>query len=191
MFEPASPWVSRFASLIPRPGPILDVACGEGRHLRYFLSRGYAVTGLDKRIAGLADILGEPALTLIQADLEVEGALEADPPLVPSGRYAGVVVTNYLFRPLFPALAAALTPGGVLVYETFMTGHERFGRPENPAYHLQSGELLGFQDFGLEVIAFEQGEIGAPRAAVIQRLCAIRPDPDPDPGRRRVNPLPV
>jgi hypothetical protein len=86
--------------------------------------------------------------------------------------YDGIVVTNYLHRPLLPVLAEALAPGGVVIYETFAAGNERFGRPSNPDFLLHPGELL--EAFAaLTVIAFEQGELSLPRPAVIQRIAAI------------------
>jgi hypothetical protein len=86
--------------------------------------------------------------------------------------YDGIVVTNYLHRPLFPVLAEALAPNGLLIYETFASGNERFGRPSNPDFLLRPGELL--EAFGgLTVIAFEQGEVTLPRPAVIQRIAAV------------------
>ncbi|MBV6633773.1 MAG: class I SAM-dependent methyltransferase [Alphaproteobacteria bacterium] len=174
MFAAASPWVQRFLPLIPRgPLPVLDLACGEGRHLRLLIGQGYKATGLDKRITGLADILGEPALELIQRDLE-DGS---DWPL--AGRqFGGVIITNYLHRPLFPNIIDVISPGGVLIYETFMVGHERIGRPSSPAYLLEPGELLTAFGERLQVVAFEQGEVSSPRQAVVQRIVARAPSPD-------------
>jgi SAM-dependent methyltransferase len=91
-----------------------------------------------------------------------------------SGRYAAVCVTNYLHRPLFPALLEALAPGGVLVYETFARGNERYGRPSNPDFLLRAGELLEIVRGRLRVIAYEDVVVEVPRAACIQRICASR-----------------
>ncbi|MEO0392426.1 MAG: class I SAM-dependent methyltransferase [Pseudomonadota bacterium] len=158
--------------LIPRGvGPVLDLACGEGRHIRPLLINGYQVVGVDKRMVGLADVLGEPALSLVQRDLEDGSDWPFDP-----DQFAGIVVTNYLYRPLLPILAAALAPGGVLIYETFMDGHQQFGQPSNPDYLLQPHELLTAFMGPLEVVAFEQGEVSHPRQAMVQRLVARRPD---------------
>jgi hypothetical protein len=88
------------------------------------------------------------------------------------GGYDGIVVTNYLHRPLLRPLAAALAPGGALIYETFMVGNERFGRPRNPDFLLRPGEWLeAFAALG--VVAFEQGEVAQPRPAMVQRIVAI------------------
>jgi len=159
-----SPWVARFAPLVPAGGAVLDLACGGGRHGRLFLERGHPVTLLDRDLAGVADL--ERRAELLQADLE--GA----PWPLPGRRFAGVVVTNYLWRPLFQALAQTLAEGGVLIYETFGRGNERFGRPRNPDHLLAPNELLEAFAPTLQVVAYEHGVTGRP--AVVQRLCAVR-----------------
>jgi SAM-dependent methyltransferase len=142
---------------------VLDVASGGGRHARYFAGRGQVVTAIDREPPAI------PGVRCLQADLEDGGAW----PLA-GERFDGIVVANYLYRPVFPALAAALAPGGLLIYETFMAGNERFGRPANPSFLLRPGEL--WEAFGgLHVIAFEQGFTRTPKPAMRQRLCARRP----------------
>ena len=156
-----SAWVERWAALVP-PGRVLDVACGGGRHSRLFLSRGYEVVAVDREPLALAGV------RCVRADLE-----DGSPWPFPGERFQGIVVANYLHRPLFALIEQALAPGGVLIYETFMQGNERFGKPSNPAFLLRPGEL--WQAFGgLQVVAFEQGRARAPKPAMIQRLCAIR-----------------
>jgi SAM-dependent methyltransferase len=155
-----SPWVVRWGSQIER-GDVLDVACGGGRHSKWFVERGIAVVAVDRVPQSI------PGARFVQADLEAGQGW-------PFGarRFAGIVVTNYLHRPLFAELRASLAPDGVLIYETFMVGNERYGRPSNPSFLLQPGELLAaFAD--LRVLAFEQGRVESPKTAVIQRLCAI------------------
>jgi SAM-dependent methyltransferase len=154
-----SPWVLRWAFLV-ESGPLLDLACGSGRHARFFAGRGIDVVALDREPQSIRGV------RFVQADLE-EGSWP-----FPGERFAAIVVTNYLHRPLLPVLAASLAPDGILLYETFMTGNERYGKPSNPRFLLQPGELL--QAFGarLHVLAFEQGRTREPKAAVIQRLCA-------------------
>lgn len=183
-FSPPSPWIARFAPLL-RPGArILDVACGAGRHLRHFRDRGLSVTGVDIDLRGVAGLKGQEGVTLIQADLEGPDGW----PSALSG-FDGIVVTNYLHRPLLPAMVGALKPGGLLLYETFANGNQRHGRPSSPAFLLRDGELLGLaMEQGLQVIAFEQGEVSSPKAAIIQRLAARRScgaaadlDGDPEP----------
>ncbi len=167
-----SPWVCRWAGLIRPGGRVLDVACGHGRHLRYLRSRGFAVAGVDRDEAALGALKGAGGIEIRVADLE------AGPwPFAPGG-FDGVVVTNYLWRPLFPNLVEALRPGGVLIYETFALGNERYGRPGNPAFLLRPGELLHSLE-PLAVVAFEQGLIAAPKPAVIQRVCAVLGDSAP------------
>jgi hypothetical protein len=149
----------------------LDLAAGGGRHTRYFKGLGHPVTAVDRDVSGLADLAGDAQITVIEADLE-GGA----PWPLGTRRYAGIVVTNYLHRPLLPRIAAALLPGGVLLYETFGLGNERFGRPSNPDFLLQPGELLRFADAeGLVVRAYHCGEVTAPKPAVLQRIVAVLP----------------
>lgn len=161
-----SPWVARFAPLVGRDHGVLDVASGNGRHARLFLDRGHAVTALDIDLRGLDDVAHDPAMRLVKADLE--GA----PWPLAGQRFDAVVVANYLHRPLFDRLIGAVAPGGLLIYETFMAGNQAFGRPSSAAYLLEPGELLGLVAGRLSVVAFEQGEISSPRAAVVQRIAA-------------------
>lgn len=183
--SPVSPWVARFAPLVRAGGTVLDLACGSGRHLRLFHQRRHPVVGLDRDLSGVADLSGADGVTLVQAHLEAGDdagdALEL--PGLEARRFDGIVVTNYLHRPLFPALLDALAPDGVLIYETFAVGNARFGRPSSPAFLLREGELLEVARGRLSVVAFEQGEIAAPKAAVVQRLCAVRPGADTGPLR--------
>jgi SAM-dependent methyltransferase len=173
-FDAPSPWVARFAPLIRRAGPVLDLACGGGRHTRLFLGRGHPVTAVDLDVRGLADLAGAAGVTVLAVDLE-GGSQPLVGPL--SGPFAGIIVTNYLHRPLFPGLIAALEPGGVLLYETFAVGNERFGRPSSPSFLLREGELLEIARPALRIVAFEQGVVASPKAAVVQRLCAVRRQP--------------
>jgi SAM-dependent methyltransferase len=160
--ETPSPWVVRWAGTIPAGGRVLDVACGGGRHLRYLRSLGYTAVGVDRQALSAAD----------GVDVRVAD-IEAGPWPFSPGEFDGVVVTNYLHRPLFPHLVAALREGGVLIYETFALGNERYGRPSNPDFLLKPGELLERVE-PLRVIAFEQGLVSSPRQALIQRICAVR-----------------
>ncbi len=159
-----SAWVVRWAPLIAK-GRVLDLACGEGRHARFFAARGLAVVAVDREPP--QSPFG-PGIRFVQADLESGMRWPFD-----GERFEGVVVTNYLHRPLLAHLAASLAPGGILIYETFMAGNERCGRPSNPEFLLRPGELLeAFRE--LAVVAFEQGRVERPKQAVIQRLCALR-----------------
>lgn len=169
-----SPWVRRFAPLVAAGGPVLDLAAGGGGHARLFLAQGHPVTAIDADVGGLADLAGAPGLRVIAADLETGAGPFAKGGVLHGLRFAGVVAVNYLHRPLLGALVEALGPGGVLIYETFARGNERFGRPRNPDYLLGSGELLDLVRGRLRVVAYEHGlveEAGAP--AVRQRICAV------------------
>jgi SAM-dependent methyltransferase len=167
--DTVSAWVARWAALVP-PGEVLDLACGSGRHARHLAALGHQVLALDRDGAALAEAAGA-GITTMQRDLE-DGV--AAWPFAP-GRFAGIVVTNYLHRPLFTDLLASLAPDGVLIYETFASGNEVFGKPSNPAFLLAEGELLALAaGHGLRVIAYEDGYCGTPKPAMLQRLCASR-----------------
>jgi len=160
--EAPSPWVTRWSPLVTR-GPVLDVASGAGRHARLFAARGLEVVAVDREPQEI------PGVRFVPADLE------AGPWPLGEERFAAIIVTNYLHRPLLARLEAALAADGLLIYETFMVGNEKYGRPSNPAFLLQPGELL--QAFRtLTPVAFEQGCVETPKPAVIQRLCARRGD---------------
>lgn len=165
-----SSWVTRFAPLIPLSGTVLDVACGAGRHAQYLGELGHSVVALDRDVSKLNDLVTAPGMEIVEADLE-QGA----PWPLPGRQFHGIIVTNYLFRPLFPILVDALSEGGVLIYETFAAGNEQFGKPSNPAFLLKRGELLDTVRDKLRVIAFEDGLIEGDRQAVVQRICAVRP----------------
>jgi SAM-dependent methyltransferase len=163
-----SSWLVRWAPLIPPAGEVLDLACGGGRHARFLAQQGHAVDAVDRDARALALLAGVAGVRPLRADLE--GA----PWPYPDRAWDGIVVANYLHRPLFPSLLASLRPGGVLIYETFMAGNERWGRPSNPAFLLQPNELLTAFGADLALVAFEQGEVGQPKPAVVQRICAAR-----------------
>lgn len=165
-----SPWVMRFAPLVAPGAPVLDLACGGGRHARLFLARGHPVLGVDRDPARLGELATHPRLEVLARDLET-----GEVPALFARRFGGIVVANYLHRPLLPLLAAALAPGGVLIYETFARGNERFGKPSNPAFLLEEGELLRAFLGRLKIIAYEDVIVDEPRPAAIQRLCAQAP----------------
>jgi SAM-dependent methyltransferase len=164
-----STWVTRWADRVPAGGRVLDVACGGGRHARYFAARGHPVAAVDRDSAALERLAGVPGVTVLCADLE-----QGDWPY-PGERFAGIVVTNYLHRPLFAQLLTSLAPAGALIYETFAEGNERFGRPSNPAFLLRSGELLDVVGGRMRVVAYEDLYVDEPRPAMIQRICAVNP----------------
>ena len=166
-----SAWIERFGALVTPPGPVLDVACGGGRHTRWFASRGYDVVAVDRDLTGVADLATAPNVELVEADLE-DGAPF---PFAPR-TFGAVVVTNYLWRPILDAIADVVADGGWLLYETFAVGNERFGRPTNPDFLLRPGELLELarrHDF--VVVADEDVEVEEPRPSVVQRIATRRP----------------
>ena len=164
-----SAWVQSHAGLVKPGGRVLDLAAGGGRHARYFKGLGYQVTALDRDVSRLQDLAGR-GVEVIAADLE-----DGSPWPLGARDFDGIVVTNYLHRPLFPHLASALAPGGVLIYETFGIGNERFGKPSNPNFLLRPGELLEFAAaHGLQVLAYACGEVAEPKRAITQRMVAQR-----------------
>jgi SAM-dependent methyltransferase len=163
----AAAWIRRFASRVPDGGPVLDLACGNGRNGRYFLDRGHPVTFLDIDTKGVRDLADHDRAEVIAADLEGPGRW----PLA-GRRFAAVLVVNYLWRPIMGNILDAPEPGGVLLYETFADGNEAYGRPRNPDFLLRPGELLEAARGRFDVIAYEQRLTERP--AVKQRLAAVR-----------------
>jgi SAM-dependent methyltransferase len=163
-----SPAIARWAALVPAGGRVLDVAAGGGRHARLFLDRGHPVTAVDRDPAALRAI-GDARLEVVQADLE--GA-----PWPFAGRtFAGVVVCNYFWRALLADLVASVAPGGVLLYDSFAVGNERYGRPRNPDFLARPEELRDAVRDQLDVVEYRHGEVGTPPTSVRQLLCARRP----------------
>jgi SAM-dependent methyltransferase len=159
-----SPWIVRWSHLVAPGAPVLDVACGAGRHMRWFAERGHPVTGVDRSEEAVrAAALHGQAL---QGDIE-EGIWPF------AGRvFGGVVVTNYLWRPRLADIVAAVAPGGVLLYETFAAGNESVGKPSRSDFLLRPGELLAACT-GLRVVAYQDGFIDAP-PRFVQRIAAAR-----------------
>ncbi|MFP8834200.1 class I SAM-dependent methyltransferase [Hydrogenophaga sp. XSHU_21] len=162
--EAPSTWVRRWSHLVAPGGTVLDVACGRGRHLRWFANRGHPVVGIDRDAEALAAVAGVGRT--LQADIE------NGPWPLAGEQFAAVVVTNYLWRALLPTLVASVAPGGVLIYETFGIDQARIGKPSRPDFLLRPGELLAAAE-GLRTIAYEDGFCEAPDRFV-QRLAAVR-----------------
>ena len=171
-----SKWVVEHAPLIRKGGRVLDLACGSGRHAVWLAGQGYRVDAVDRDAQALAGMQGIPNVDVSISDIETGNWPAADQRYsgVYNGIYDGIVVSRYLFRPLLSTLAAMLKPGGVLIYETFMLGNERYGRPSNPDYLLQPDELKSVYAPLLQIYAFEQGKVDDPVPAVTQRICAIK-----------------
>lgn len=163
--DDASPWIRRWLHLLPERSAVLDLACGAGRHTRLLAARGFAVTAVDQDADAIAALQGVAAEARI---VDLEGGAWPF-----AGRsWQGIVVTNYLHRPLLPRLAGSLSPGGVLLYETFAHGQETVGRPRNPDFLLSPGELLEAVRGVLRVVAYEDGYLDT-RDAFVQRIAAV------------------
>jgi SAM-dependent methyltransferase len=162
--EPSS-WLRRWSHLVPAGARVLDVACGSGRHVRWFAARGARVTALDRDAAALEPLRGI-------ADEIVVADIEHGPWPLGGRRFGAVLCTNYLWRPVLPAIVDAVDAGGVLLYETFGVGNASVGRPSNPDFLLRPGELLAAAN-ALRVVAYEDGFIDAP-ARFVQRIAAVR-----------------
>ena len=163
----ASEWVRRWSHLVPAGSTVLDLACGSGRHTRWFCDLGATVTAVDRDASALDGLRGL-ARTVV-ADLE------GQPWPLPGETFSAVVVTNYLWRALMPDIARSVAGSGVLLYETFAEGNASVGKPSNPDFLLRHGELLHFaQEHGLRVVAYEDGFRSEPDRFV-QRLVAVRP----------------
>jgi SAM-dependent methyltransferase len=172
----ASLWVARWAHLVPAGGSVLDVACGSGRHVRWFAQRGHAVTGLDRDAAATQPL--HAIARIVTADIEGQAW-----PL--SGQtFDAVIVTRYLWRTLLPTLVASVGSGGVLIYETFANGQQSIGTPKNPDFLLQPGELLGAVQ-SLRVVAFEDVFEAEPER-FMQRIVAVREAPAGGPPPRHL-----
>lgn len=167
MIGTPSQWVVEHAPLVRKGGRVLDLACGSGRHAIWLAGQGYQVDAVDRDAQAVVAIQAMPNISVSITDIETGDWPETDQ------RYDGIVVSRYLFRPLLKALAGMLNPDGVLIYETFMLGNERYGRPSNPDYLLQPDELNLVYAPLLKIYAFEQGKVDDPVPAVMQRICAI------------------
>ncbi len=168
MIGEPSPWMVKYVPLIAKKGRILDLACGSGRHAIWLAQQGYQVDAIDRDAQALSGMEGMDNINIHIADLEANDWPYSDQ------RYDGIVISRYLYRPLLHTLAEMLKPGGVLIYETFMVGNERYGKPSNPDFLLLPDELLNTYSSLLNIIAFEQGEETVPKPAVMQRICATK-----------------
>jgi SAM-dependent methyltransferase len=145
------------AALVPKGATLLDVACGHGRHAKFFAARGVKVTAVDRDEAAIASLRGIENVVAQSHDIEGN---EASPHAWPYGENAfdAILVCNYLWRPTFLAMLASIKPGGVLLYETFMIGNERYGKPSRTEFLLRSNELLDLLRTDFTIRAYEEGE---------------------------------
>ncbi len=169
----ASAWVNKFLTGIKPQGHILDVAAGSGRHARAALAAGYRVTAIDRDISGMADLSRHDSLTAVEYDLEQGESW-------PFSRvFDGLIVANYLYRPILPDIVAAVAPDGVLIYETFGQGNQRYGRPKNSDFLLRPAELCEAVAGRLTPVAYQHATLQNPKTQakrVVSRICAIGPD---------------
>ncbi len=166
----ASAWVNHYLPGVKAQGHVLDLAAGRGRHTRHALSLGFSVTAIDRDISGLGDLAGQSNLSLQAYDLEAGGPFPTAP-----NTFDGVIVTNYLWRPILPDIIAAVDPQeGVLIYETFGLGNEAYGRPKNPDFLLKPGELCDAVSGQLTVFSYQHIILEAPDRPkrVVSRICA-------------------
>ncbi|HQR69232.1 MAG TPA: class I SAM-dependent methyltransferase [Burkholderiaceae bacterium] len=170
MAREASPWVMRFAARLAPGSRVLDLACGHGRHARYLAGLGCRVTAVDVDPACGDSLASVRGVEFRCADLE------SGPWPFAGVSFDAIVVVHYLHRPLLPQLAAALAHGGLLIYETFAQGNERYGRPRNPDFLLRPRELLDAFS-SLRVLAFEDGCVAGMPPAMIQRIAAVALEP--------------
>jgi SAM-dependent methyltransferase len=164
-----SPWVVRHLPRLAPSARVLDLACGSGRHARLLAAQKHPVLAVDRDSEALAALRALPGISVMVADLEGEAW-----PLA-GQRFAGVIVTNYLWRPRLSDVCALLAPGGVLIYETFMAGNDAYGKPSNPDFLLQPGELRAVASAaGLRVLDFAEGYSASPKPGMRQAICAVR-----------------
>ena len=186
-----SPWVRRFAHLVPKGGAVLDLTCGGGRHSRLFLGMGHKVVAVDLDLDHVEDIRHRPDAELIQANLE-----DGSPWPLAGRRFACVVVVYYVNRPLFPTLLDALEPGGVFICESFARGDRAPDWPREPDHLLSNGELLEIVRGRLQVVAYEHGFVESPFAdrpypGVVQRICAVNAAKDGGGGKTAATAYPL
>ncbi len=169
--ETPSLWTQRHAAMVMSGSSLLDVACGHGRHARFFAERGARVTAVDRDAAALQALATTPNVVAECRDVENDAWPYA------SASFDAVIVCNYLWRPTFASLLATIKPNGVLLYETFMDGNERHGKPSRPDFLLRSNELLLLTRDAFRVVAFDEGDevdaAGQP-IAVKQKIAAIK-----------------
>jgi SAM-dependent methyltransferase len=167
--SPPEDWVVKHFNKIKKGGSVMDMAAGKGRHTQFFLDKGYNVVAVDQNITSLSIFNGHPKLRIVKADLETNSHAPFN-----AGVFNGIVVVNYLYRPIFQQIIEMLDTGGVLIFQTFMVGNELFGRPRNRNYLLLEDELKNFFSKELLILDSQQGYSDRPSKAVTQKICAIK-----------------
>ena len=164
-----SRWVAENQKFIKRNGLILDLACGSGRNGKFLLEKGFNVVFLDRDISLLGWVPKASRSQVVKHDLE-NGTRWCFLPC----SFDAVVVTNYLYRPIFADLLSIIEEGGVLIYETFSKGNEIYGRPKNPNYLLQPEELIDIVRPSMRIISFKEGYSDEGRKSITQKIVAIK-----------------
>ena len=164
---PPSAWVQRCSDLLKPCSTVLDLACGSGRHTHYLAGKGHDVTALDKNPEALSKISSSIGISPYEFDLETGSWPFSEL------KFDAIVVTNYLYRPILQNIVDTLSPSGILIYETFMSGNEQFGRPSNPDFLLRPNELINLVHEKLNVLLYEAGRVNDPKPGLIQRICAV------------------
>ena len=154
----------------PLRGPVLDLACGDGHNGIFLASKGIPVILSDVSAAALkkAKTWAERKSVNVrfhQVDLEKD---ESNP--LQEDFFGGILVFRYLHRPLIPHIKKALKMQGILVYETYTIDQPQFGKPHNPHFLLEHGELWGWFK-GWSIIHFFEGILDNPKRAVAQMVC--------------------
>jgi len=161
--------VTESASYLTKPSRILDLACGGGRNGQHLLSLGHNVVFLDKDIAGLSHLKCKPNAEIIEADLE-----NGDPWPLGDRKFDAVLVVNYLWRPIMGDIINSVIGGGVLIYETFGVGNEKYGRPSNPKFLLSENEMPNMLMDNFDIVRYQHGFVESPKPAIKQSVIALK-----------------
>jgi len=163
-----SVWVVTNSRYLVPNAKVLDLACGNGRHTKFLIEQGFDVTSVDINQNALNEVAKISKSRVLSADLE-----NGEWPFAERS-FDGIVVTNYLHRPQLELITNTLTDRGLLIYETFMIGNERYGKPSNPAFLLRPNELNNIFAHSMLILKSEQGHIRFPKEATVQRVCAVK-----------------
>ena len=163
--DPAK-WLTSNRALLPSAGDALDLACGSGRNAIWLATQGFRTLAVDRDTVAIDTLTHEARRRALSIQARAVD-LENGDPFLESDSFDLIVVVHYLHRPLMPALVRAVRPGGVLVYETFTRAQAARGRPTNPAFLLEPGELPMLV-WPLEIAASREGDFdGRALASVV------------------------
>ena len=168
-----SHWIMQQAKGWPNGAKLLDFAAGRGRHscaLSNTFPGRFNILAADNNRPALKALAAKcPSVKTLHTDLENMNIWPFE-----EDNFDVVLVTNYLFRPRLPALFRLVGKGGFLAYETFADGNAAYGRPKNPNFLLNEGELPASLTDDFLILDYFHGKIDQPRPAIIQRLAARR-----------------